>query len=109
MNKIKTRFIILMIILFPFTIKSQVITKLPNISSCNGNIVIPVVVNNFDSINAITLTINFDSNTIVYLGYEQVHPVVQGIYINNVNNNDTFKSISIVSLKKEHCTNNIIY
>ncbi len=92
--------IIISLLFIPTMMRSQIYTSLPDISSCNGNVTIPVLVSNFNNVGAITLTLEFDSTLIKYTGFQQRHPSVQSMLINKLNNTLylTWASVSSVNI-----------
>jgi len=72
-------FVFLFVIVWPFATKSQIITTTAaSITSCPGEIQVPLIVSNCNNIAAISLVLNFDNTNLSYLGYQQLNTLLNG-------------------------------
>ncbi|MBN1340800.1 MAG: hypothetical protein JXA03_15835 [Bacteroidales bacterium] len=87
----KTKFLYyifaLFIISWPGLTISQINTTASTLQSCPGDIVVPVSVTNCNGIGAISLVLQFNTATLTYMSYENVHPQLSGgsLIVNQVN------------------------
>ena len=80
---------LLLIIYLPFSSFSQdtIISSLPQITICPGNVIIPVSVENFNNIASISLIIKYDTSYLKYQSYENLNPVFNsGLFFINATN-----------------------
>jgi len=49
-------------------------TIAPDMLACAGNIVVPILVENFDTVAAISLTLAYDTTVLTYTGYQNLNP-----------------------------------
>ncbi len=59
-------------------IRAQIGTTAGTVTSCPGNIVVPVTVANCNGVGAISLVLTFDSSKLDYLGYQNVNGSLTG-------------------------------
>jgi plastocyanin len=52
------------------------ITNLPTMNSCIGNVVVPLTVNNFNAVANIALSFSFNNTVLTYTGYQNVNPAL---------------------------------
>jgi hypothetical protein len=80
---------LLFVIVWPVLIKSQtIVTTAESVTSCPGEIQIPVRVTNCNGIGAISLKLNFDTTKLTYIGYQNLNTALNGgmILINSSSN-----------------------
>jgi hypothetical protein len=79
---------------WPFTLKSQnLICSIPGSSNCPGPLVLPVLVQNADSVGSISLKMNIDTMVLHYEGYQNIHPALQtGMLLINKSNSQIIMS-----------------
>ncbi len=67
---------------------TQLIASLPTMTSCPGTIIVPLMVENFSGVAAISLKIGYNPNVLTYTGYQNTHPSLSSgmLLINNQNN-----------------------
>ena len=89
----KTKFKIiisaLFIITWPLLLQSQtIVTTAGSPSECPGEIVVPLTVTNCNGIGAISLVFQYDTGTLTYLNYENVHPDLSSglLIVNQIGN-----------------------
>ncbi len=89
----KTKFLkfisIIFIIAWPILLQSQTInTTAGTITSCPGEIVVPINVTNCNGIGAISLVLQFNTSALTFLNYENLHPQLSGgfLIVNNSTN-----------------------
>jgi hypothetical protein len=79
---------VLFIITWPVILQSQTInTTAGTVSSCPGEIVVPVIVTNCNDVGAISLVLQFNTSVLTFLNYENLNPQISSGYL-IVNNSD---------------------
>lgn len=77
---------------------SQTITTTAgSVTSCPGEIAVPVTVTNCNGVGAISLMLNFDNSKLTYLGYQNLNPSLNGVgmlVINSSGNTVVFSWIN---------------
>jgi hypothetical protein len=81
----RIRLVILIIMLQPIIMKSQNATAtLGNIASCAGeNVLVPMVVTDFNDIGAMTIYISYDTNAAEFLSIQNINPAIPGSITSN--------------------------
>jgi hypothetical protein len=76
---------LLFIFILPGIIHAQTITTTAGtVTSCPGEIVVPIDVTNFNGVGAISLMLNYNNSVLTYLGYQNVHAALStGLLIVN--------------------------
>ena len=70
---------LLLLIIWTGFINAQTIsTTAGSVTSCPGEIVVPITVTNCNSIGAISLLLNFDNTKLTYSGYQNLNPELNG-------------------------------
>jgi PKD repeat protein len=65
----------------------QIITAtLPAVTRCDDTLSVPLLVENFNDVAAISMAINFDTSLLVYTGLVDVHPALAGTIVDNAVN-----------------------
>lgn len=67
---------------------TQLTATLPTQSACPGQVVVPLTVDNFNSVAAISLKIGYNPLVLTYTGYQNTHPSLASgmLLVNNQNN-----------------------
>lgn len=87
-TKFLTYIFALFIISLPGLVLSQTVTTTAGTNQyCPGEIVVPINVTNCNGVGAISLTLQFNTSVLTYMGYENVHPELAGgtMIVNPVN------------------------
>ena len=84
----RVKLVILMITFLPMIMKSQNATAtLGNITSCAGeNVLVPLDVNDFFDVGAMTIYIGYDTNSAHFLSVQNINPAIPGGISYNSNN-----------------------
>jgi len=62
------------------------VTTVPSLNVCNGNVIIPITVNHFDAVASASLSLKFNDTILDYLSYQNANPALsQGTLIVNSN------------------------
>lgn len=70
-----------------------IITILGDVAECQGNLVVPVIAEEFNNVAVISLGLNFDPALMQYVGYQNVHPALGGaFFMINASGNNLFVS-----------------
>jgi hypothetical protein len=70
---------LLLLIIWAGFINAQTIsTTAGSVTSCPGEIVVPITVANCNGIGAISLLLNFDNTKLTYSGYQNLNPELNG-------------------------------
>ncbi|MHC1775294.1 MAG: T9SS type A sorting domain-containing protein [Lentimicrobium sp.] len=73
------------------------VTTVPLVSAItNTSILAPVTVTGFDSISAFTLRLEYDPSVIVYTGFSNVNPLLNGIIVNDLPVNPSLHKIMML-------------
>ena len=64
---------------------SEILTSLPEITACPGQLIIPVHVVNMVDVAAISLAFNYDPSLLTYVGYQNLNPAINDPYLFQAN------------------------
>jgi len=64
-----------------------IITTINDVTTGDTEFVVPITVENFMNVAAISLTMNYNMEELVYVDYQNIHPVVVGMEINDNDGN----------------------
>jgi hypothetical protein len=57
-----------------------IITTATTVADCEGTIVVPIMVEEFNNVAVISLGLQYDKNLLTYTGYQNVHPALSGAF-----------------------------
>jgi len=83
--------------LFVLPAPQIIITKAPVLPACAGSIVVPVTVQNCDSVGAISLALGYNAGLLNYTGYQNIHSELADGFtvVNAINGKVNFTWISV--------------
>ena len=68
-------------------VSNELTILLPNLASCSGNVIYPIIVNSFNNVASISLTIKYNNQFITYSGYSNPYSVLSNgtLIVNSTN------------------------